>query len=137
MSAPSDHDIPSSALAELLRAHAPPELPDDGFTARTMEAVRRARAEGQRPPMLSPAEALALETRRHAAQARAWRWTIAGVFTGALLVFAAMAASPDAGAVPFAAAIGNAPAPPPWLPLWALAFLGALWLAIREFRADP
>jgi hypothetical protein len=134
---PEHDDASSSSLESLLRAHAPPEVADDGFTARTLQAVRRATVDAARPPALAPAEALTLEFRRHAAQARAWRWTIAGVAAGALLMFAMVIASPEGAAPPFVVAVAEAQSPPPWLPLWALAFLGAVWLAIKEFRSDP
>ena len=62
---PTRDDDSAFPLDALLRAHAPADLPDDGFTLRTMQAVRRAqtaRAAGARPGMLTPADIAAVAT---------------------------------------------------------------------------
>jgi hypothetical protein len=138
--APAHDDDPDVPLDALLRAHAPAALPDDGFTLRTMQAVRRAHAAGTgaaRPAMLTPAEALALENRRHAAQARVWRWSMAGIAAGVLVLLVAMLAARDVGAPPLFQAIAALSSPHPLILLAALAFIGALCVAVKELRSDP
>jgi len=127
--------LTDDALDDFLRRSAPEALPDDGFSARTMAAVERAaRAQPVRrraapPAPLAIARALAAEQRRHDAQARLWRWAIAGVVAGCLLMMAAVLLSPDAG-VTIAV-----PAPGQWFPLSVLLAVGAVWVAVREWRA--
>ena len=124
------------ALDALLRASAPQPLLDDGFVARTMTAVdqaARALPAQRRAAPVAPivvARALAAEHRRHEAQARLWRWAIAGVIAGFVLLVVAVALSPD-GSVVIAA-----PAPQQWYPLCLLAAIGAVWVAWRELRRN-
>jgi len=128
--------LPDDALDALLRIGAPEPLHDDGFVARTMAAVdqaARAAVVRRRPAPIAPiviARALADEHRRHAAQARRWRWASAGVIAGFALLVAAMALSPD-GSVTIAA-----PAPQQWYPLCTLLAVGAIWVAWRELRRN-
>jgi hypothetical protein len=123
------------ALDGLLRRSAPDPLPDGGFSARTMAAVERAaRAQPvQRRPAppapLAIARALAAEQRRHDAQARLWHWAITGLAAGALLMVVAVLLSPDGDA-----AI-TLPTPGQWFPLSVLLSVGAVWIAVREWRA--
>ena len=127
------HDDPLDAL---LHASAPESLPDGGFVARTMTAVdqaERARATQRRTAPVAPiviARALAAEHRRHEAQARLWRWAIAGVVAGFMLLAAAVALSPDDGVTM------AAPAPQQWYPLCLLLAFGAVWYAWRESRRN-
>ena len=127
--------LDDDAFDDFLRASAPEALPDRGFSARTMAAVERAaRAQPvQRRPAppapLAIARALAAEQRRHDAQARLWRWAIAGVAAGALLMVVAVLLSPD-GSVTI-----TVPAPGQWFPLSVLLSIGAIWIAVREWRA--
>ena len=123
------------ALDALLRAGTPQPLPDDGFVARTMTAVDQAAralpAQRRATPVapIAVARALAAEHRRHEAQARLWRWAVAGVVAGFVLLVAAVVLSPD-GAVTVAA-----PAPQQWYPLCVLLAVGAIWVAWRELRS--
>ena len=100
MTASNERALTDAALDDLLRASAPQPLPDDGFVARTMAEVERAARSlpaHRRPAPVAPmaiARALAAEQRRHDAQARLWRWAIAGVFAGILLLAVAVAAAP-------------------------------------------
>jgi hypothetical protein len=132
----NESDLPDDALDALLRLGAPEPLPDDGFVARTMAAVdqaARAAIVQRRPMPVAPiaiARALAAEQRRHEAQARLWRWAIAGVVAGVVLLVAAMALSPD-GSLAIAA-----PTPQQWFPLCTLLAIGALWIAWRELRRN-
>jgi hypothetical protein len=103
-----------------------------------MAAVDRAtRAQPARrraapPAPLAIARALAAEHARHAAQARLWRWAMAGVVAGFLLLLAAMALSP---ATPGGFTLSPPPAPQ-WGTLCVLMSIGAIWLAIREWREN-
>ena len=130
----NESDLTDDALDGLLRASAPEPLLDDGFVARTMTAVdqaARALPAQRRAAPVAPivvARALAAEHRRHEAQARLWRWAIAGVIAGFVLLVVAVALSPD-GSVVIAA-----PAPQQWYPLCLLAAIGAVWVAWRELR---
>ena len=132
----NESDLPDDALDALLRLGAPEPLPDDGFVARAMTAVdqaARATAVRRRPTPITPiaiARALAAEHRRHEAQARLWRWAIAGVIAGFMLLVAVMAVSPD-GSVTIAV-----PAPQQWFPLCTLLAVGAIWVAWRELRRN-
>ena len=131
-------DDPADPLAALLRAHAPQPLPDDGFVDRTMRAVAQADptpARAARPAPLAVARALALEQRRFAAQARLWRWAMAGVAVGGLLLAVAVMLSPG-GLAPAVPSSLSATDVPPWLPLGMLMAVAALWYAWHEFRAD-
>ena len=138
MTSRDDCDDPSDLIDGLLRAHAPAALPDDGFVARAMLAVSRADATPARVPRPAPlavARALALEQRRYATQARLWRWALAGVAVGVLLLVVAMLSAP--GGVVIDVAISSAPTDvPPWVPLWAVMVAGAIWFAWNEFRAN-
>jgi hypothetical protein len=130
----NETDLPDDALDALLHASAPTPLPDGGFVARTMTAVdqaERAHATQRRTTPVAPiviARALAAEHRRHEAQARLWRWAVAGVVAGFVLLVAAVALSPD-GSMTVAA-----PAPQQWYPLCLLLAVGSLWVAWRELR---
>ena len=132
----NESDLPDDALDALLRLGAPEPLNDDGFVVRTMAAVdqaARATAVRRRPTPVAPiaiARALAAEQRRHEAQARMWRWAIAGVIAGFVLLVAAVASSPD-GNLTIAA-----PAPQQWYPLCTLLAIGAIWVAWREMRRN-
>ena len=124
-----------AAFDDLLRHAAPAPLADQGFSARTMAAVERAshaQALQRRPTPLSPlaiARALALEQHRHDAQARLWRWARAGVVAGYLLMMLAIWLSPRDGV-----AI-SPPTPGESAPLALLLMMGAIWVAVREWRA--
>ena len=131
----NESDLPDDALDGLLRASAPEPLLDDGFVARTMTAVDQAahalpaqRRAAPVPP-IAIARALAAENLRHEAQARLWRWAVAGVIAGFVLLVAAVALSPN-GSVTIAA-----PAPQQWYPLCVLLAVGAIWVAWRELRS--
>ena len=128
-------DLTDLGLDGLLRAGAPQPLVDDGFVARTMTAVDQA-ARGMTPPRratpvapIAIARALAAEQRRHAAQARLWRWASAGVVAGFLLMVVAVLLSPSEGAV-------VVPGASQWYPLSLLVAAGALWAAWRELRSN-
>lgn len=126
---PRDGDDP---LAALVRAHAPAALADDGFTDRTMRAIARADPTPARPARASPiaiARALAHERRRYEAQARLWRWAMAGVAVGGVLLAVAVLLSPADVTMSV-----DLPSLPQWAPLWTLLSIGALWIAWREFR---
>ena len=127
-------DLDDDALDGLLHAHAPEPLPDGGFVARTMAAVDHA-ARGvpvqRRATPVAPiaiARALAAEQRYHAAQARMWRWAIAGVVAGFVLMVVAVLLSPGDGSV-------TVPSPKQWYPLTLMLSAGALWVAWRELRS--
>jgi hypothetical protein len=132
----NESDLTDDGLDGLLRAGAPRALPDDGFTARTMAAVDQAahaQAVRRRSTPVAPiviARALAAEHSRHEAQARLWRWAIAGVIAGFVLLVAAVALSPGEGSVSI-----TAPEPLQWFPLCGLLAVGAVWMAWRELRA--
>ena len=132
----NESDLPDDKLEHLLRASAPPPLLDDGFVARTMTALDQATRSMAVPPRPAPvapiaiARALAAEHRRHEAQARLWRWAVAGVVAGFVLLVAAVALSPD-GSVTIAA-----PPPQQWTPLCLLLAVGAVWYAWRESRRN-
>ena len=132
----NESDFPDDPLDALLLANAPEPLPDGGFVGRTMTAVdqaERARATQRRTTPVAPiviARALAAEHRRHEAQARLWRWAIAGVVAGFVLLVAAVALSPDDGVTM------AAPAPQQWYPLCLLLAFGAVWYAWRESRRN-
>lgn len=122
------------AFDDFLRQGAPGPLPDSGFSARTMAAVERAaRAQPKRraAPLtpLAIARALADEQRRHAAQARRWRWASAGVVAGYLLTVMTVWLSPQGG-IPV-----SLPTPGETFPLGLLLAAGAIWVAVRELRA--
>jgi hypothetical protein len=127
-------DLDDDALGGLLRTHAPEPLVDDGFVARTMAAVEHA-ARGvtvqRRPAPVAPiaiARALAAEQRHHAAQARMWRWAVAGIVAGLVLLIVAVLLSPagDTIAVPPAGQISA---------LCMLLAAGAIGVAWRELRS--
>jgi len=130
----NEPDFSDDPLDVLLRASAPEPLADRGFVARTMTAIdqaERAKATQRRTTPVAPiviARALAAEHRRHEAQARLWRWAIAGVVAGFMLLAAAVALSPDDGVTM------AAPAPQQWYPLCLLLAFGAVWYAWRESR---
>ena len=130
----NEPDFSDDLLDVLLRASASELLADRGFVARTMTAIdqaERAKATQRRTTPVAPiviARALAAEHRRHEAQARLWRWAIAGVVAGFVLLVAAVALSPD-GSMTIAA-----PAPQQWYPLCLLLAFGAVWYAWRESR---
>ena len=121
------------ALDALLRASAPDPLADDDFVARTMTAidvVTRGMPVPRRATPLAPiaiARALVAERRRHEAQARLWRWAIAGVIAGVvLLALAVLLAPADAAAA--------ALSPSDWLALSMTASVAAVWASWRELR---
>lgn len=128
-------DLTDDALDSLLRTTAPEPLVDDGFVVRTMAAVDHAArgvAVQRRATPVAPiaiARALAAEQRRHAAQARLWRWATAGVVAGLLLMIVAVLLSPTDGSV-------VAPPPRQLAPLSLLLAIGAFWVAWRELRSD-
>ena len=131
----NESDLDDDALDGLLRAEAPGPLVDDGFVARTMAAVDHA-AHGvpvqRRATPVAPiavARALVAEQRRHAAQARMWRWAIAGVIAGFLLMIAAVLLSPTDGTI-------AVPPPKQWYPLSLLLAVGAICVAWRELRSS-
>jgi len=130
----NETDISEDTLARLLRASAPEPLLDDGFVARTMTAVdqaERTAATRRRAAPAAPiviARALASEHRRHEAQARLWRWAVAGVIAGFVLLVAAVALSPG-GSVSI-----SLPPSQQWYPLCLLLAIGATWMAWRELR---
>ncbi len=132
----NESDLPDDKLEHLLRTSAPAPLLDDGFVARTMTALdqaTRAMAAPPRPAPMAPiaiARALAAEHRHHEAQARLWRWAVAGVVAGFVLLVAAVALSPG-GSVTIAA-----PPPQQWYPLCLLLAVGAVWYAWRESRRN-
>jgi hypothetical protein len=123
-----------AALDGLLRASAPEPLADAGFVARTMAAVdlaARSLPAVRRPAPVAPiatARALVAERRRHDAQARLWRWAIAGMIAGMLLLVVAVVLSP--GGMTFRIA-----ELPQWYALWPVLVAGALWFAWQEWRS--
>jgi len=122
------------ALDSLLRASTPAPLADDGFVARTMAAVdhaARSLPAQRRPTPVAPlaiARALAAEASRHEAQARLWRWAIAGVIAGFVLLVAAVLLAPGDVTI-------SVPTPQQWYPLCLLLAVGAVWVAWRELRS--
>jgi hypothetical protein len=134
----NEFDASNDALDDLLRAHAPAPLDDDGFVVRTLEAVEKA-AQGtpaRRRQPATPREiagALAAERRRYAVFARLRHWGIAGVATGVALLVVAMVAAPGGVRIEIDA---DAATLPNWFPLWSVLAVGALWYAWQEFRAD-
>lgn len=133
----TDHDRHDDALDVLLRASAPEPLPDDGFVVRTMSAVDQANRTlpaRRRPAPRSPlaiSRALVAEERRHEAQARLWRWGIAGVAVGYLLMLLTMAASPAGLTLGF-----SSTSPSQWVPLSLTMCAGAFWVAWRALRSN-
>jgi hypothetical protein len=127
--------LDDDAFDDLLRGSAPGPLPDLGFSARTMAAVERATRTQPVPRRATPlaplaiARALAVEQRRHDAQARLWRWATAGVVAGYLLLVVAVWLSPE-GSVSV-----SLPTPHEVLPLGVLLAAGAIWVAVRELRS--
>ena len=126
--------IDDDALDGLLRANPPEPLVDDGFVARTMAAVdhaARAVPVQRRATPVAPiaiARALAAEQRHHEAQARMWRWAIAGIVAGFLLMVVAVLLSPASGTI-------VVPPARQWFALFALLSAGAIWVAWRELRS--
>jgi hypothetical protein len=117
------------ALDTLLRRHGPATIDDDGFTARTLQAIPdRPRAR----PDLARSRALALEQQRYALQRRLWRWATAGVVAGTLLAAAVVIGSPGEIVID----LGPAPATPEWLPLSLVLAAGSIWYAWKEFRSN-
>ena len=127
MSAPATDEPDADPIVRLLRAHAPPPVDDDGFTARTLQAIPNVVR-----TRLDAARALVLEQRRYARQARMWRWALGGIVAGMLLVVAAIASAPGDVAIDLA----PQPGAPAWLPLSALLVAGAIWYAWSEFRKN-
>ena len=131
----NESELTDDALDDLLHGSAPEPLLDDGFVVRTMTAVDQAAHAlpvQRRTTPVAPiviARALAAEHRHHEAQARLWRWAVAGVIAGFVLLVAAVALSPT-GSVTIAA-----PAPQQWYPLCVLLAVGAIWVAWRELRS--
>ena len=130
----NESDLTDAALDALLSASTPLPLAADDFVARTMSAVDQAARTLSAPRRSAPvaplaiARALAAEQRRHEAQARLWRWAIAGVVAGVVLLVFAVMFSP--GGVTL-----QAPTPSQWYPLTTLLAIGALWVAWRELRS--
>ena len=128
-------DLNDEALDGQMRAARPQALADDGFVARTMAAVDRAARGAEVPRRATPlapivvARALAAEQRRHAAQARMWRWIIAGIVTGLLLMIVAMLLSPADGSV-------GLPRPLQLFTMFGLTAVGALCVAWQELRSN-
>jgi hypothetical protein len=135
----NEHDASNPALEELLRAHAPTELADDGFVGRTLAAVERAALSARTAPPPRPAsareiaQALAAEERRYAAYARVRRWGMFGVAAGVVLLVVAILGAPSGVDVDIGA---DAAALPAWFPMWTMLAVGALWYAWQEFRAN-
>ena len=131
----NESDLDDDALDGLLRAEAPGPLVDDGFVARTMAAVdhtaRGVPVQRRATPVapIAIARALAAEQRRHAAQARLWRWATAGVVAGLLLMIVAVLLSPADGSI-------AVPPPRQWVALAGMMAIGALWVAWRELRSN-
>ena len=131
----NESDLSDDALDGLLRASAPEPLLDDGFVVRSMAAVDRAArsmpAKRRATPVapIAIARALAAEERHHAAQARLWRWAIAGLVAGMVLLVMAVLLSPTDGSVVM-------PPARQWYPLLVLLACGSLWVAWRELRAN-
>ena len=129
----NESDCNDDELEALLRAGAPEPVRDDGFVARTMAAVDQAahrlpavrRASPVAP--LAIARALVAEKRRHAEQARMWRWALAGVVVGFFLMIGVVAVSPGRVSL-------QIPPPSQWTPLALLMIVGALTVAWREWR---
>ena len=127
-------DLTDDALDALLRSGAPRPLVDDGFVARTMAAVDQAARGVAVPRRATPvapiviARALAAEQRRHEAQARLWRWAIAGIAAGCVLMFVAMLLAPTDGTVAM-------PPPRQWVPFTYVMAAGAVWFAWRQWRS--
>ena len=121
-------------LAALLRAATPAPLADDGFVAGTLarvDAAARALPARRRAAPVAPlaiARALAAQQRLHDGQARLWRWAMAGIAAGFLLLLLAVLMSPGGDAL-------NVAAPPQWFPLCCLLAVGAVWVAWREVRS--
>jgi hypothetical protein len=128
------HELTDDALDDLLRAASPAPLVDDGFVARTMAAVELAargvpmqsRATPDSP--IAIARALAAEQRCHEAQARLWRWAIAGVIAGFVLLVVAVLLSPAGSPI-------SVPPPLQWFELFTLLAIGATWVAWRELQS--
>jgi hypothetical protein len=148
----SNHDVPdhrdADAFDAMLLGAAPRELADDGFTARTMQAVARTSTSATRSrdamaasALLTPAtpiavaRALAHEQRRFAAQARLWRWALGGIIVGMSLLAVAIAWAPSGIVMAAAPSGADIPGVPPWFPLWTLLGAGAIWYAWQEFRS--
>ena len=141
-------DDRDDALDAFLRAHGPLPLADDGFAESTMREIARvdpapapsaARTAARRVAPLSPldaARALAAEQRRYAAQARLWRWAVAGVVAGIALLVLAMLAAPGGGTLEASSAALNMTGVPSWFPIWSVLVAGAIWYAWQEVRAD-
>ena len=131
----NEPDFTDDALDGLLHVNAPAPLADDGFVARTMAAVDHAARGVPVPRRATPvapiaiARALVAEQRRHAAQARLWRWAIAGMIAGSLLMIVAVLLSPADGTI-------AVPPPTQWYPLSLLLAVGAIWVAWRELRSS-
>lgn len=130
----TEHRPSDESFDAFLRASAPEPLDDDGFVARTMVAVNQAnrtlparRRAAPRSPM-AIAQALVAEERRHEAQARLWRWGIAGVAVGYLLMLLAMAVSPSGLSMGVAS-------PSQWLQLTLTLCAAAFWVAWRALRS--
>jgi hypothetical protein len=128
------HELTDDALDDQLRALSPEPLADNGFVARTMAALELAdrglRKQGRAAPCSPMAieRALAAEQRRHEAQMRLWRWAIAGVIAGFILLVFAVLLSP-------ASATSSVPPPLQWFQLSTLLAVGATWAAWRELRS--
>ena len=134
----TDHPaLDDDALDAMLRLAAPGPLADDGFVSRTMAAVDAAnhalparRRAAPRAP-LSIARALVAEDRRHAAQARLWRWAMGGVAAGYVLMLLAMAVSPGGISLSI-----TGTSPSQWVPLSLTMCAGALWVSWRTLRSS-
>jgi hypothetical protein len=135
-------DDGSAALDALLKSQAPPDLADGGFTARAMKAIARASAPSTPGVSAAPHDALAaarallLEQRRYAAQARLWRWGMAGVLVGAAMLVCAVLGAPVDVAAQVGADPASASVSPQWAPLWGLAMAAAVWFAWRQVRSE-
>jgi len=116
-----------------LRASAPKPLADDGFVARTMKAVDAANAtlparrRAAAPSPLAIARAIAAEQRRHELQARSWRWAIAGVAVGYLMMLVTVVTSPSGLRL-------ETMSPSQFMPLAVVTAIGAFWVAWRTLR---
>ncbi len=133
----SDELTPAAdpALDALLRRAAPPPLPDDGFTARVLDALPATRALPDRAGWLLPAEALRRETARHAQRLRLLRWTRGGLLAGGALVAVAWFAAWPTGPGTAAATLPG-PEPAFTVMLWTLVTGTLAAVLAQAFRED-
>ena len=128
------HELTDDALDDLLRGAADEPPVDDGFVARTLAAIELAERGVVTPQRVRPdslnfiARALAAQQRTHRAQARLWRWAIAGLMVGSALLMVAVLLSPAGTNVSIAP-------PLQWFQLFTMLAAGSMWCAWRELRS--